>query len=1553
MVVSRDIGNEMRMSSADLQGSYQCIYDRIDDDHARMYVFYDRSHGDGSTDYPKIDKTMQGQLGLYSNNHVQVRFVSGPEEVPSELTGKKPVSLKSGLRIFRQAKLRGLMEDLRIRRNENGKISYFVPAEKSESDSMDPESPDEAGQRNSQRVYRQEETNRMIRRELGKTLGLDSSAKKNFEERTYESPDEVPSSYVSFSEFMSRDNGVTKDKGERLVFGVAPAVTTSNPVRKNGNEAKGPEEPEPAIVSEPETEEVQPEQEENRTYDPDEGYSYEDEGYLYEEGPAEEDQQEELSEDQQEEPSEDQQENEESEPEPEDREAPAELPADEPEKAEEAPENQVAGNMEDEPETAVAEDPEPKPAEEPENDPAQPSEEVAVEDSGKIPEEHDGDVGEYPEPERASSVAGLPEGVFFDGTANRLIFDCDMERPVVMQAMKGVLGAGRQVDEIVIGKNCSMVHSDAFLLNENDGTKQLQGGMENVSALSIENRDGSRPLTQDGVWIDGLPRLSVVTVDCGNDGIGNLTLEKGSFKYCEFTNPGFTRIPEKFMAGNVQNLCVKSAAQISEIGDNAFNKFYDKTVVLPDRKKRDVNRQYLLSEIGKENGEFHVWELTYRNNIKALKEGFRKEFAAENLAEVRKNAALVYARTDTLRRIGRTFEGNARNEVLAEYNRLFDTIREAGGKSPDNNIRGYLGRIALMDFDAIKELREYCWNKGIPDFDSRSGSGSGPGKKSLWERLEESSANLSALGSEKTHPDESSLRIFSNLNLDKGTPRGTQVSWDVSSCRIRRGAMIGQEVAFNHENGIRTRKDLMASSIEMCDYLDEIIRKENLELNKKGKELGSASGIKNNEKAELLRGLDGLEERGGALRSVLNDMKGEMICQVEHGAVRIKNDAAFRKYCAGLKDSVRYSGEDRSFGYLNISFGELFDSTDLRWDKNEKAFRIIETEKKNQKEDQEDQKEPLKRTQEEKNVLKDAYRLLDDSMLNREGVGDLAFAFGMGPSIYEDNDKNKEYQKKRIDGFIADIDKEKTDLQKSLDTDKVALSRLESSTQYEKEITRLEKRLEHFKAERDLAAALVAARAITDMTAREKALNDLEPQVQAVKTYHAKDKDRPESILDRIIHENASFSRLVAADKAYLDCYGQMMNNPTSLKPEDFAKLESLRQTCAGLHSQDNSGLADISKVVQKVESSKDLADNWTAVSPHVNRINRYSDEISEIARRTNTFAKNAYIKTVISDHKTNIADPDPKPKSNIDLLLEGDAVQAVQWDSKIEGEEGRLEVLKGSKTEAENLEQSISEKESRIRNLEESKLAYEQKKEKADGQVEYGEGTHAWNGKPLTTETEGTAEKKLVIDRSDGLPEGTCHKFEAKGFSNNVATGKMVINERYMGSCAYDEKPPKDKKDRHIMDVIILNGTHTLANLGRMSLGMVSGFAVSLFMPPRQVLSQNIVKCLRLPFVLASGATFGISAKTRNRLLAKCKEHDVDTSKGLTPETLVRLMVKSRDAKKERKEGLPLDKNKAPLTKDERIARGNENRSASCLNLSAANSTSGKEKESGMGRAG
>jgi hypothetical protein len=1408
MVISNQVRQEMKNSSNDLLGSHSGYIDEIDDNNARMYVFYNKN--DDSEDYPKIESTMRQQLGLYSNNHIQVHFVSGPEAAPPEISQRKPVPLTSLYPRFKSAKLRSVMERLYVSRLDNGKIGIFIPAEQTSYDGMDRESREEAEKRNLQRAYRQEDTNSMVRRELKDLLSLDSVRKENFVERTYESQDEIPSSYIPLNEYLKDlEKNVVNEGLEEEVEMEQPLVI-GQPVMEEEPEPEA--EPEQEESYETEAENEAPEEEQPEPEKPDmTDDEPEDEEEYFSEADAMAD---------------------------EEPDGPEVEPEPETEKAQEEPETEQEP---EEPEKEAEAQQEPEPEPEPEEEQPEPEEEQPEPEQEPEPEEESREESPEPEAEKQSDHDGreIVNGVFYDPATRSLLFDREIDRSLVHQVMGDILSGGDQVDTIEIGSNCNLVHSDAFIPDANDITAP---GLAHVSSLIIKDR--KEELNQTGPWMDGLSRVGSVRIECGNDGIGNFTLEKGSFRYCEFTSQEFTAIPEKFMAGNLQeDLCVLSAAQITEIGNHAFNRINDREVSMANSKGE--KKTYTIQELDSKNRDFHVWKLTEYNNINKMINNLNKE--TRDSIDVRvasETVALLYARDIVLGRASSEggFRDATRNETIASYYKLFDAAKLF---SEYPQLSGISERLALMDLsvalDIEKRVTRTMGNalkseKEMSDFMARF--------KDVFRSVNEAGVTLMAYGFDvnttarqasecldsafvRDYADKASVNRsfdkahsmvgFDLFKSDNNGVKGIQTSWDMSKCQVGTGAFIAQKASFNKENGIGRLVDngkaVRSRLVENCKYLDAVFSREIKELMAKKGDLQVAPDMSSKERSRQVGEIDKQIDLSQTRRSTLLDLK---------------------EYLEGKSSE----GGERKF-------------ESYPW-KDKKEGEYI-------------------------------YDLVANVVPNREGIGDMAFAFGRGPSIVEDNDQNKLYQRAKIENQQADVDKQISELDHQITTDKIELSRIPPSKQSRKDMEGLDVRIARLVAEVKLAEELAAARTIADPEKRKAALDSLRSRVDDVKASHAKDKNRPETVLERIVHENKSFADMVAADKAYLGLFAEIVGKLNggvefSGLAGDIGKLEALRTASEVSHGMDTSGLADISSICKTPQSKEDILNAWPELSSHIGRISRYSDEIAGMAKYNNAYAKNAYARTITSNHKTS-SDPDPKPRTAVDLLLDGDLVKLQEWKDRIQTDRSRREALDRNLREAERLEQAIHEAETKIGNLKESKIALEQMWRKVDGHVVFGEGTHAFNFDP--------DRKQLHIDRMDGLPEGACYRYMRKMtkdgkdnpfLSTHVATGTICENGRFNDTCAYTELP---RKKRGIpTQMLILNGAHATANLGRMAYGMLGGAVVSIFMPTKQVLRNNIINILKLPLLVANGLTGGIATRIKQNLVNKCLTANMEAEK-------------------------------------------------------------------------
>ncbi len=1411
MVISRQVRQEMENSSNDLRSSYSAYFEKIDDNNARMYVVY--SKDDDSEDYPNIESTMKNYLGLYSNNHIQVHFVSGPEEVPPSISQRKPVPLSSVYPRFERAKLRSVMERLYISRLDNGKIGVFIPVEQTSFDGMGRESREEAEKRSLQRAYRQEDTNRMVRSELKGLLSLDSARKENFVEHTYESQDEIPSSYIPLDEYLKNlEKNVGNENLEEEAEMEQPLVI-GQPVMEEGPEIEAePEseaepEPEPDPKAESEAEE---EMEEEMTSEPFEEPDHEEEPpadeYEEEYGEYEDYDESEIYE-------------EALENEAEHSEEPRENDAEEP----------APGQEPHEEEGPDGSDREEKPEQEAENARGEAGDNM----NGPEEQPEHGETPEEPSMEGQNAggqaVDGI-DGVFYDKMTRTLTFDRDIDRPLVFQVMQQLKAEGNSVDVLSIAGGCSVVHSDAFVRDSNGAAAQGLGG---ISSLIIKDRQ--RPLDQTGPWMDGLPRIGAVRIECGHKEIGSFTLEKGSFRFCELANENFTSIPARFMAGNMQeDLCVTSAAQITEVGNDAFNRIYDRTVILTNSKGE--KKTYSMEELGSKNRDFHVWKIPEYNNINKMIKNTGKE-TEENvdLRVARETAALLQARNIVLGRGSN--EGGIRPEnmekALPAYYALFDAAKLFSEYPVLNELSE---RLALMDIPLALDIERQVMrkvdrmlktdanrNKFMDRFEGVFKTVRDAGQSLVSAGIDARTSAVLAAGffdpetynnkessdnNENKERKEARLNVllFGGLRSDENGVKGMQVSWDMSECRIGDRSMMGQKTAFNRAEGIggikNGGKDVRLALVRNCEYLNAVFRREVSELMAKRAELEVAPGM-------------GRKERAGQI--------GELDSHIGKANARLEA-------LGGLKAHLEKDGSTLSD----------FTFTGNREDK-EYIVDLV------------------------RNVIP-----------NREGMGDLAFAFGRGPSVVEDAEQNKLYQRGKIDEQRKELDKEIESLDGQIAADKVSLSRIPPLKQSRKDMENLDSRIARLTSEVLLAEELAAARSEKDPARRAELLEGLRGRVEDVKASHSRDKNRPETVLERIIHENKSFAEMVEADKAYLGLYAEIVGKLnggvefTALQGE-LGKLEALRTASEVCHGMDTSGLADVSGICRTPKTKEELLAGWPELSSHIGRISRYSDEIAGMAKYNNAYAKNAYARTVTSNHRT-AAEPDPKPRTAVDLLLDGDLVKLQEWRDRIETDKARKEALEANVQEAERLENAIRDAETKIGNLRETRIALDQKWEKADGHVMFGEGTHAFNYDP--------EKKQLHIDRTDGLPEGACYRYMRKQtkdgkdnpfLSDYIATGTLCENGRFKDTCAYTELP---RKKRGIpVRMIILNGVHATSNLGRMAYGMLGGAVVSIFMPTRQVFRQNIVNIFKLPLVVANGLTGGIASRFKQSMINRCLE--------------------------------------------------------------------------------
>lgn len=1519
----------MRKSSKDLLGSYKCVYDRIDKDNARLYVFYGKD--DGSEGYPKIGSTMQHQLGLYSNSHIQVHLISGPEALPSYLSGRKPVSLSFRYSRFKEAKLRWVLENTRISMLDDGRIGCFIPAEQTSFDGMGSEDRQEEERRSLQRALRQDETNRMVRREIASILGLSSARKNLFVERTYEPGDELPSSYVPLYEYSQKNLTAGQEKEaphvkEDTPFEAEQSRATEEDLQQeekaggtSGTETENEEEHDDDFSpsGDGQDEELGGEEPENEdAYD---GY---DESELFgDEEPADD---EEQDYDESELFKEDNAETKETpggqeEPEAEEESRGQEEESRGQEEAEDRQEESAGKASEEEQHEEELHDEEPEPEEEP----------VTEQDQEKTAGHEDG--------------PDLPEGVSYDRAARTLTFDTDISRSLVRQVMTALHADGAVADTLVIGANCSEIHSDAFISEDKKGAVP---GLVDFSSLVV--RDREKPLEQTGPWADGLPHLGIARIECGNSGIGSFTLEKGNFRLCSFENKDFEKIPARFMAGNLQeDLCITSAAQIREIGEDAFNRIYDRTVKMTNSKGE--KRDYQMTELGSKNKDFHVWKIPEYNNMKRMFKNLKKE-QEENMALERAGeiAALVAARDIVAGKIPEDQKAGLLPhfnvlfdvaKVLAEEPRLYDmaerlamgdvdlsmnVVREAKAAlfrplddlSVRTHNKEFLDRLetvcSRLDLDNagvtlaaagwaeedknlyrknaelhedLESSREDRMNriKDLAKVEEQIKTAEPDLLKHLKDEEKELRSKIDELDSkiQELKTELEPYRLFDNLK-EKRKEKGIQVSWDVSKCLFGARSMMNQKTAFNRVDGIGKEEEVVDRLIENCGLLDAVFAREIKELNAKRAEISVAPDMNEKERKKQLEKFD------------------SYIKKAENRKEELPN---LRDYLQEHKSLDGY--EDK----------------------------------------------------------RDMVDLVSNMIFNCEGIGDLAFAFGKGPSVVEDAEKIKLYQQGKIDMEMERIDGEISDLEQQVDSDKVSLSRIPPSKQTLKDITSLDTRLSRLTGERLLAEELVAARAEQDPKKREELLEALRGRVEEVQAFHARDKNRPETVLDRIVHENKAFAEMVSADKGYLGLFAEIVGKINggadfSTLQGDLGKLEALRTASEVSHAMDTSGLSDISKICRAPKTKEDILNAWPELNSHISRIYRYSDEIEGMAKYNNAYAKNAFARTVASNHKT-AAEPDPKPKTAIDFLLEGDPVKLQEWKDRISTDQARHDVLEKNLREAERLEKEIGEAEEKISNLKETKIALDQKRQKVDGRVLFGMGTHSFNYDPDA--------KKLYIDRQDGLSEGACYRYRRKEtkdgkvnpfVSNHVATGCMCEDGRYNGTCAYTELP--GKKHKFPAEFIVLNGTRTLSNLGRMAYGMLGGAVVSIFMPTRQILRQNIINIFKSPFVIANGLTGGIPGRLMNRMVRRCMELGIPLSQRrdrngnvtykITPENFMKLSFAAHREKKagkeEKKSNTSFEKQADKRLGSERRAR---ERGESPLNLSVANGP-GPKKEKDMG---
>ena len=221
MAIPKEVESRIKEAIQDLLKNYLCVVDSLDKKDPGLmiiYVFYKPKTG--TENYPKIAETMWNILGLRSNGKTSVRFISGVEDLPTRLRDKVPVSLgnvyKRFLRGDEMIRTGKMPEEVYIR-EVNGKISYFVPAEKSFPDQLEAETAEEREQRGWQMDYRQEQSFKLTRHTLSTLLGIPSAAKTGFEERSYDDPSEIPCPpYMKLADFMKMREEMNE---ENLVIG--------------------------------------------------------------------------------------------------------------------------------------------------------------------------------------------------------------------------------------------------------------------------------------------------------------------------------------------------------------------------------------------------------------------------------------------------------------------------------------------------------------------------------------------------------------------------------------------------------------------------------------------------------------------------------------------------------------------------------------------------------------------------------------------------------------------------------------------------------------------------------------------------------------------------------------------------------------------------------------------------------------------------------------------------------------------------------------------------------------------------------------------------------------------------------------------------------------------------------------------------------------------------------------------------------------------------------------------------------------------------------------